>query len=47
MTHEVARETTEIAPIQNIAVYEAFFVAAAQKLNGTLYTADQKLCYRK
>jgi len=43
-TREVARETAEIALIQNMAVYDALFIAAAQKLNGTLYTADQKLC---
>jgi predicted nucleic acid-binding protein len=43
-TREVAQETAQIALTQNIAIYDALFIAAAQKLNGTLYTADQKLC---
>jgi predicted nucleic acid-binding protein len=41
---EVAEETAQIALTQNITIYDALFIAAAQKLNGTLYTADQKLC---
>ncbi len=43
-TREIAQETTQIALTQNISIYDALFIAAAQKLNGTLYTADQKLC---
>ncbi len=42
-TREIMQETAQIALTQNIAVYDALFIAAAQKLNGTLYTADQKL----
>jgi predicted nucleic acid-binding protein len=42
-TREVAKETTQIALTLNITVYDALFVAAAQKVNGILYTADQKL----
>jgi predicted nucleic acid-binding protein len=41
---EIAQETTQIALTQNITVYDALYIAAAQKLNGTLYTGDQKLC---
>ena len=43
-TREITQETTQIALTQNITIYDALFIAAAQKLNGTLYTADQKLC---
>jgi predicted nucleic acid-binding protein len=43
-TREIAQETAQIALTQNIPVYDALFIAAAQKLNGILYTADQKLC---
>jgi predicted nucleic acid-binding protein len=43
-TRELAEETTRIALTENITVYDALYVAAAQKLNGTLYTADRKLC---
>ncbi len=43
-TREIIQETAEIALTQNITIYDALFIAAAQKLNGTLYTADQKLC---
>jgi predicted nucleic acid-binding protein len=32
-----------IAITQNITVYDALYIAAAHKLNATLYTADQKL----
>ena len=43
MAREIAQEATQIALAQNITVYDALYIAAAQKLNGTLYTADQKL----
>lgn len=43
-TREITQETAEIALTQNITIYDALFITAAQKLNGTLYTADQKLC---
>jgi predicted nucleic acid-binding protein len=43
-TREITEETAQIALTQNIPVCDALFIAAAQKLNGTLYTADQKLC---
>jgi predicted nucleic acid-binding protein len=33
-----------IAMAQNIAVYDSLYVAAAKRLGGTLFTADQKLC---
>lgn len=41
---EIAQEAEQLALAQNITVYDALYIAAAQKLNGTLYTADQKLC---
>ena len=41
---EIAQETTQIALTHNITVYDALYIAATQKLNATLYTADQKLC---
>ena len=43
-TRELKEETIHIALTQNITVYDSLYVAAAQKLSGTLYTADQKLC---
>ena len=43
-TRDITQETAQIALSQNITIYDALFIAAAQKLNGTLYTADQKLC---
>lgn len=41
---EIAAEAMHVALAQNISVYDALYIAAAQKINGTLYTADQKLC---
>jgi predicted nucleic acid-binding protein len=41
---EIAAEAMHVALTQNVSVYDALYIAAAQKLNGTLYTADQKLC---
>jgi predicted nucleic acid-binding protein len=41
---ESAMEAAQIAIAQNIAVYDALFIAAALKVNGTLFTADGRLC---
>ena len=41
---ELKDEVMQIAISQNIIVYDALFIAAAQKMNATLYTADKKLC---
>ena len=41
---EIAIETLKIAFTQNVTVYDALYIAVALKVNGTLYTADQKLC---
>ena len=43
-TMELKDEAMQIAMSQNITVYDALFIAAAQKINATLYTADKKLC---
>ena len=43
-TREIAAEAMHVALTQNISVYDSLYIAAAQKINGTLYTADQKLC---
>ena len=43
-TRELKDEAMHIAISQNIAVYDALFIAAAQKINAPLYTADKKLC---
>jgi predicted nucleic acid-binding protein len=42
-TREITEETTNIALTQNTTIYDALYIAATQKLNATLYTADQKL----
>jgi predicted nucleic acid-binding protein len=42
-TKELKNEAMQIAITQNITVYDALFIAAAQKTNATLYTADKKL----
>ena len=42
-TRELTQKTTEIALTQNITIYDSLYLAATQKLNATLYTADQKL----
>jgi predicted nucleic acid-binding protein len=42
-TRAIAEETINIATTKNITVYDATYIALAQKLNGTLYTADKKL----
>lgn len=41
---KIAVETSDVALTQNIPVYDALYIALAQKISGTLYTADQKLC---
>ena len=41
---EITTEAMHVALTQNISVYDSLYIAAAQKMNGTLYTADQKLC---
>jgi len=42
-TKELRDEAMHIAISQNIPVYDALFIAAAEKLKATLYTADKKL----
>ncbi len=43
-TRELTDEAMQIAKFQNITVYDALFIAATQKMDATLYTADKKLC---
>jgi predicted nucleic acid-binding protein len=43
-TGELKDEAMHIAITQNITVYDTLFIAAEQKANATLYTADKKLC---
>ena len=45
-TRELKDEAMQIAMSQNITVYDALFIAAAQKLNASLFTADKKLCVK-
>ncbi len=40
---EVSEEALNIALTQNVPVYDALYIALSQKLDGSLYTADQKL----
>ena len=42
-TSDLAEEATRIALAQNTTAYDGLYVAAAQKLNATLFTADKKL----
>jgi predicted nucleic acid-binding protein len=42
-TREIAQSAMNIASTQEITAYDAIYIAAAQKLNATLCTADQKL----
>ena len=42
-TRDLAEQTISIAQTKNIPVYDALYIALTQKVNGTLYTADQKL----
>jgi predicted nucleic acid-binding protein len=42
-TGELAEDTTTIAQSQDVTIYDALYVAAARKLNGTLLTSDRKL----
>ncbi len=39
----VAEEAINIATTKNASIYDALYIALAQKLGGTLYTADKKL----
>jgi predicted nucleic acid-binding protein len=41
---DIAEATINIALTSKVSVYDALYIALGQKLNGTLYTADQKLC---
>jgi len=43
-TRELKDEALHIAISQNMTVYDALFIAAAEKINAPLYTADKKLC---
>ena len=43
-TRDLAEETINIAQTKKTPVYDALYIALTQKINGTLYTADQKLC---
>jgi predicted nucleic acid-binding protein len=43
-TRKIGDQAMQIAISQKITVYDALFIAAAQKLNATLYTADKRLC---
>ena len=42
-THELSREAMKIALTENITIYDSVYIAAAEKLNATLITADKKL----
>ena len=46
-TRELKDQAMQIAISQNITVYDALFIAAAQKMNATLYTVDKKLCAKR
>lgn len=43
-SREIIEEAARIAFALNTSVYDSLFIVAALRLNGTLYTADQKLC---
>ena len=43
-TREVAAPASQMSLSLNITAYDSLYLAAAQTANGTLYTADQKLC---
>ncbi len=43
-TRELKDLAMQIAISENITVYDALFIAGAQKINASLYTADKKLC---
>lgn len=44
ITRDLPDETMQIALAQNLTIYDAIYVASAQKINGTLFTSDQRLC---
>jgi predicted nucleic acid-binding protein len=41
---ELTSESMQLALKHDVSIYDALYIAAAEKINGTLYTADQKLC---
>lgn len=43
-SRDLAAESMQIALSRNLSIYDALYVAASERMNGTLYTADQKLC---
>jgi predicted nucleic acid-binding protein len=43
VTRDLAGETMTIAQTMKVPVYDALHIALAKRVNGTLYTADQKL----
>jgi len=43
-TRDLTAESMQIALNLNLSIYDALYIAASEKMNGTLYTADQKLC---
>ncbi len=40
---ELTVESMQVALKHKVSIYDALYIAAAEKINGTLYTADQKL----
>jgi len=42
-THELSSEAMKIALTENITIYDSVYIAAAEKLNAILITADKKL----
>ena len=44
LTIELKDAAMHIAISQNLTVYDALFIAAAQKMSATLFTADRNLC---
>lgn len=42
-TQDLATQTIDITQTKKVPVYDALYIAAAQQINGILYTADQKL----
>lgn len=43
-TRDLTAESMQIALTRNLTIYDTLYLAAAQKMNGTLFTTDQKLC---
>ena len=42
-TKDISTEAMNIALSKNISIYDSLYIAAAKKMNSTLYTADEKL----